>query len=158
MDFPKRFDNVIVARTFSKSYSMAGIRLGTATANPDLIREFLKTKDSYNLNAFTQAAGVAALEDRDYFDATVRKVKATRSRLTGALRGLGFTVQDSQTNFVLARWKGQPNAERIFEALRDRNVLVRYFRMRGLEDCLRISVGTDGETDALLEALREIIL
>jgi histidinol-phosphate aminotransferase len=158
VDFPKRFDNVIVARTFSKSYSLAGIRLGAAVANPDLIAEFLKTKDSYNLNAFTQAAGIAALEDRDHFDATVRKVKATRARLTGELRGLGFAVRDSQANFVLARWQGRPGAEGIFEALRGRNILVRYFKARGLDDCLRISVGTDGETDALLDALREIVL
>jgi histidinol-phosphate aminotransferase len=157
MDFPRRFENVIVARTFSKSYSLAGMRLGTATANPDLIREFLKTKDSYNVNAFTQAAGIAAIEDREYFEATVAKVKATRLRLTEALRGLGFAVQESQANFVLARWQGQPSAEGLFEALRARNILVRYFKMRGLEDCLRISVGTDGETDTLLEALRGII-
>jgi histidinol-phosphate aminotransferase len=157
MDFPRRFENVIVARTCSKSYSLAGMRLGTATANPDLIREFLKTKDSYNVNAFTQAAGMAAIEDREHFEVTVAKVKATRSRLTDALRGLGFAVQESQANFVLARWKGQPNAEGIFEVLRARNILVRYFKMRGLKDCLRISVGTESETDTLLEALRAVI-
>ena len=153
MDFPQRYDNVIVGRTFSKSFSLAGMRIGIAVANPAIIAEFLKTKDSYNLNAASQAAGCAAMQDYAYMEAQAEKIKTTRARLTEALRELGFEVRDSQANFMLARWKGTPDAREIFEHLREKAILVRYFDLDGLEDALRISVGTEAETDALLKAL-----
>jgi histidinol-phosphate aminotransferase len=157
MDFPKRFQNAIVLRTFSKSFSLAGIRIGTAVAQPPIVDEFLKVKDSYNLSAFSQAAGLAALEDYAAMEANVAKVRATRQRLIGELRALGFRVPPSQSNFVLAQWDGKPSAEDLFHALRSRAILVRYFRARRLENALRVTVGTDAETDALLNALRDII-
>ena len=157
MDFPKRFENAIVMRTFSKSFSLAGMRLGTAIARPEIINEFMKVKDSYNLNVTSQAAGVAAMQDYEYMLENVRRVRATRARLSHALEELGFTVPPSQSNFVLAKWTGSPNARALFEALRERAIIVRYFNARRLEDALRISVGTDDEIDALLAALREII-
>jgi histidinol-phosphate aminotransferase len=157
MDFPKRFPNAIVMRTFSKSFSLAGIRLGIAVAQPDIITEFLKTKDSYNLNALTQATGLAAIQDYAHMESGADTVRATRTRLTAALRDLGFTVPDSQSNFVLARWTGTPNAPEIFAALRERNILVRYFNARRLDQALRITVGTDSEIDALLGALQDIL-
>lgn len=158
MDFPKRFENTIVMRTFSKSFSLAGMRLGTAVARPEIINEFMKVKDSYNLNVTSQAAGVAAMQDYEYMLENVRRVRTTRARLTRDLEAMGFSVPPSQSNFVLAKWKGNPNARTLFEALRERAIIVRYFDTRRLSDALRISVGTDEEIDALLAALREIIV
>lgn len=157
MDFPQRFPNAIVMRTFSKSFSLAGLRLGLAAAQPEIIAEFMKTKDSYNLNAATQAAGVAALEQYAAMLENVARVRATRERLSGALRDLGFTVPPSQANFVLAHYGGPPAAATIFAALKARGILVRYFSAPRLDQALRISVGTDAETDALLDALRAIL-
>jgi len=157
MDLPKRCENAIVMRTFSKSFSLAGVRLGVAVAQPPIIAEFLKTKDSYNLNACTQAAGLAAIGDYDHMRANAAKVRATRERLVRALGELGFSVPPSQANFVLARWDGTPATKEIFEALRRRGILVRYFESRRLENALRITVGTDMEAEALVSALREII-
>lgn len=158
MDFPQRYDNVIVGRTFSKSFALCGCRVGLGVANPDLINEFLKTKDSYNMNAVSQAAGLAAIRDYAYMEAQAAKIKATRARLTQELRTLGFTIPDSQANFLLAQWSGTPNAKTIFESLREKGILIRYFaELSGMEDKLRISVGTDGEIDTLLDALRMIL-
>lgn len=158
IDFPAIYDNVIVGRTFSKSFALCGCRVGLAVANPDLINEFCKTKDSYNMNAVSQAAGLAAIQDYAYMEANAEKIKATRTRLVEELRSLGFTLPDSQANFVLAQWNGTPDAKTIFEKLRDQGILVRYFgNLKGMEDKLRISVGTDAETDKLLVALRAII-
>ncbi|HOZ46618.1 MAG TPA: histidinol-phosphate transaminase [Candidatus Hydrogenedentes bacterium] len=157
LDFPQRFENAIVMRTFSKSFSLAGLRLGVAFARPEIIAEFLKTKDSYNLNAIAQAVALAALEDVDYAKTNVAKVRATRARLTEALRTLGFDVPDSQANFVLARWDGTPDAKAVFAALRQRAIIVRYFDAPRLSNALRISVGTDHEVDRLLAALRDIL-
>jgi histidinol-phosphate aminotransferase len=158
IDLPLRHENVIVMRTFSKSFSLAGMRIGTAVARPELIKEFLKTKDSYNMNAVALAVGQAAFEDYGYMQASAAKVRATRAALTAALRELGFWVPDSQTNFVLAHWDGTPTAKEIFQALKARNILVRYFDHRRLENALRITVGTDEECAALLAALQEILV
>ena len=157
IDFPKRYDNVIVGRTFSKSFGLCGVRLGLGMANPALIAEFMKTKDSYNLNVSTQAAGIAAIEDYEYMVEMVGKIKQTRTRLGDALIDMGFTFQPSQTNFILAHWSGNPSAKEIFEQLKEQNILVRYFDAPGLTDALRISVGTEEETDRLLDALSEIV-
>ena len=157
IDFVQRYDNVIVMRSFSKSFSLAGMRIGVAMARPEIIGEFMKTKDSYNMDVFSQAVGLAAIGDLDHVRANGNKVRVTRTRLIQALRQLGFIVPDSQANFVLARWTGDPHAYTIFDMLRDRGILVRYFAAPRLDDCLRISVGTEEECDALLGALREIV-
>lgn len=157
IDFVNQFDNVIVSRTFSKGFSLAGMRLGIGMAQPDIIHEFLKTKDSYNLNGATQATGLAAIQDYAYMEANAAKVCATRSRLTAALREMGFDVGDSQSNFVLARRNAEPTAKAIFEALKTRNIFVRYFDKPRLQDAIRISIGTDDEIDSLLAALAEIL-
>lgn len=157
MDFPQRFENAIVMRTFSKSFSLASMRLGAAVAHPAIIQEFLKTKDSYNLNLFSQTAGTAAMEDYAYMRANAAKVCATRERLIVALREMGFEVPQSKSNFVLARVTGSPNARALFQQLRDEGIIVRYFNARRLDDCLRISVGTEDETDALLAALKRLL-
>lgn len=157
MDFPKRFENAIVMRTFSKSFSLAGMRLGIAVARPEVIAEFLKTKDSYNVNVATQAAGLAAMLDYAHMETSATRIRATRARLTAALREMGFVVPDSQSNFVLAQWNGQPPAKHIFQELKERRILVRYFDAPRLRDALRITVGTNEETDSLLEALTDIV-
>lgn len=157
MDFPRRFENAIVTRTFSKSYSLCGLRAGLAFARPEIIAELMKTKDSYNMSAVGQAGATAALRDQAHMRANTAKVIATRTRLAEQLRGLGFGVPESRGNFVLARWAGRPSTKEIFTGLRERKIVVRYFESRGLTDALRISVGTDAETDALLAAIREIV-
>lgn len=157
MDLPRRFENVMVMRTFSKSFSLAGMRLGTVVAQPALIQEFLKTKDSYNLNAVAQAVGTAAMQDYVYMQSSAARVVKTRASLRAALIALGFDVPDSQTNFLLARWQGSPDAKTIFAALKERHIFVRYFAAPRLHDALRITVGTDAECDAFLAALRDIL-
>jgi len=157
MDLPKYFENAIVMRSFSKSFSLAGMRLGTAVARPEIIREFMKVKDSYNLSAVAQVAGAAAVGDLKYMQGNVRKIQESRARLREALLELGFSAPESQSNFLLAQRTEEPPARAVFEALRERGILVRHFAARGLDDCLRISVGTEGECKALLEALRAIL-
>jgi len=157
LDFPKRFENAMVMRTFSKSFSLAGMRLGVTVARPELIAEFMKVKDSYNLDAVTQAVGLAAIQDYDWMLANAQKVRATRTRLVQDLQKLGFHVPSSHANFVLAQWTGTPSAKEIFKALRDRAIIVRYFDMPRLQDKLRITVGTDEEVGALLAALSEML-
>lgn len=158
MDFPKTFENVIVTRSFSKSFSLAGMRLGIGIARPELIAEFLKTKDSYNLNAATQAAGLAAIQDYAWMEQNVAKVVRTRTRLVAGLEQLGFNLPRSQSNFVLATCPPEKKAApEVFRELRERNVLVRYFDSPRLADKLRITVGTDEQTEILLEALAAIV-
>lgn len=157
MDFPRRFENAIVTRTFSKSYSLCGLRAGLAFARPELINELMKTKDSYNLNAMSQAGATAALRDQAHMKANTAKIIATRTRMTQELRKFGFTVPDSRGNYVLARWNGKPGTKEIFTGLRAQKIVVRYFEARGLTDALRISVGTDAEMDTLLAAISGIL-
>jgi len=147
--------NVLVLRTFSKSYSLAGLRIGLALGQPPIIAELAKVKDSYNLTRVSIAAAVAALEDGEWMRANVERIRATRGRLVDALRELGFTVPASQANFVLARRPGR-DLRPVYEELKRRKILVRYFATDGLRDALRITVGTDAEIDALLAALGEL--
>ena len=157
MDFPARFGNAVVMRTFSKSFSLAGMRIGIAVAQPEIVSEFMKVKDSYNMSAFSEAAALAAIEDYAYMRGNVERVRATRAQLYKALTALGFDIPESQSNFLLARWNGTPTAKEIFETLRDQGIYVRYFASRGLENALRITVGTDEQCGSLVHALGGII-
>lgn len=148
----QHYPQVVILRSFSKSFSLAGMRIGLAFGHPDLINEMLKVKDSYNVNRLSIIAATAALEDYAWMRSNVEKIRATRTRLTAELRQLGYFVYDSQTNFVLARQAGV-NQESIYQGLKERGILVRYFSTPGLSDCLRITVGTDAEIDVLLQAL-----
>ena len=152
----QEFDNVIVLRSMSKGYALAGIRFGYAIADKALIAGLLKVKDSYNVDAVAIALATAAIKDQAYFRENVAKVKAERHALTEQLRGLDFDVAESRTNFVLARAK-HGSAARIQEALAQRNIFVRYFNIPGLSDKLRISVGTREQNERLVAALREIL-
>jgi histidinol-phosphate aminotransferase len=152
----KDFDNVIILRSMSKGYSLAGVRFGYAIAKPDLIAGLIKVKDSYNVDAVAIAVATVAIRDQDYFRKTVEKIKAERKRLTKQLRTLGFDVRDSSSNFVLAKCKNGSAAE-IYEKLTQRNIFVRYFTYPRLEDKLRITIGTPEQNDKLLSALKEIL-
>jgi histidinol-phosphate aminotransferase len=147
--------NVVVTRSFSKSYALAGIRFGFAVADPALVRELIKVKDSYNCDVLSLAAATAAIEDQDYRLSTRAKIVATRARLEAELKKLGFTVTPSQANFVWARRSDRP-VKPIYEELKRRLILVRYMNYAGYGDGLRITVGTDAEIDRLLEEVRRI--
>jgi histidinol-phosphate aminotransferase len=149
-------NNVVILRSMSKGYSLAGIRFGYALAHKDLIAGLLKVKDSYNVDAVAIALATAAIADQSCFKDNVEKVRRDRGELTGQLRALGFAVGDSCTNFVLAETKNGSAAD-VYEALAQRNIFVRYFETPGLEDKLRISVGTREQNARLLAALREIV-
>jgi histidinol-phosphate aminotransferase len=150
------FDNVIILRSMSKGYSLAGIRFGYAIARPNLITGLVKLKDSYNVDTVAIAAATAAISDQTYFRKNIKKVKNERKRLTRKLRSLGFDVPDSGSNFVLAQCKSCKASE-IYEKLTRRNIFVRYFDYLHLEDKLRITVGTPEQNDKLLSALKEIL-
>jgi histidinol-phosphate aminotransferase len=148
--------NLVVTRSLSKAYSLAGIRFGFAVADPATVREFVKVKDSYNCDALSLAAAAAAIRDQLYFAGVRAKIVATRGRMQAALTGLGFTVTSSQANFVWCRRSDRP-VKPIYEALKGRHILVRYMTYPGYGDGLRISVGTDAEIDRLLAELRAIL-
>ena len=150
-----RHPNVVVLRTFSKSFSLAGLRIGLAFGHPDLLAGLRRVKDSYNLDRLALVAAEAALEDLDHMRANVARVRATRTRLARALADLGFTVLPSEANFVLARRAGVDLAP-LTRALSGRDVLVRHFPTPELRDALRITVGTDEEIEELLAALRSL--
>jgi len=148
--------NVIVTRSLSKSYSLAGIRFGFAVAEPALVRELIKVKDSYNCDTLSLAAAVAALEDQEYRQSTRSRILATRTRLTAALGKLGFEVTPSQANFVWCR-RGNSPVKPVYEELKRRMILVRYMNYEPYGDGLRITVGSDAEIDKLLEELARLV-
>lgn len=152
----KEFENVMISRTLSKGYSLAGLRLGFGIANPKLLSGLFKVKDSYNIDAIACAVGAAAIRDQAYLQECVAKVKASRARLTAELKQLGFQVPDSQTNFLFAA-PPKGNAAEIYFALKERGILVRYFQQPGLDNKLRITVGTDEQNQTLIEALLHLI-
>ncbi|MGH7200323.1 MAG: histidinol-phosphate transaminase, partial [Planctomycetaceae bacterium] len=153
---------IVITRTLSKSYSLAGLRFGFAIAHPYLIAGMRKVKDSYNCDAISIAAATAAIEDQDWMHANADRIRRTRGRLSERLRSLGFRVPDSQANFV---WATHPSGRHreIYQALKDRKILVRFMQFPAAKadgtatDGLRITVGTDEEVDRLLEALAGII-
>ena len=147
---------MIVTRTLSKSYALAGIRFGFAVAHADVIRELAKVKDSYNCDALSLAAATAAIQDQAYLAETRRKILVTRERLTNSLRELGFDVDPSHANFVWARRRDRP-VKPLYESLKARKILVRYMSYSGYGDGLRISVGTDAEIDRLQAELKSLL-
>jgi histidinol-phosphate aminotransferase len=147
--------NVLVLRTFSKSFSLCGLRIGLAFGNPDVIAALAKVKDSYNVNRLGLIAAEAALEDYGWMQANVARVQATRRELGQGLRMLGFDPLPSEANFVLARRPGTDLGP-VYRRLKDKRILVRHFDTAELRDALRITVGTKHEIDALLAALGEV--
>jgi histidinol-phosphate aminotransferase len=156
-ELAKKFDNVIILRSLSKGYSLAGIRFGYAIASANLIDGLMKVKDSYNVDAVAIAVATAAITDQDYFKATVKKIRRDRKVLTEKLRHLGLEVPESFTNFILATCGKGNKANDVYGKLVERNIYVRYFDMPGLCDKLRITVGTTGQNNKLISALKEIL-
>jgi len=151
-----RFDNVIILRSFSKSFSLAGVRVGYGLASAEIIAGLLKVKDSYNVNRFAIAAGVAALDDAAYMRANAARIRSERERLAAALRALGLRVLPSQANFVAAIC-GEPGPRAIARALEEVGILVRTFSDPSLADWVRITVGTPEQNDRLLECLENLL-
>jgi histidinol-phosphate aminotransferase len=157
LDFIGKYPNVLVARSFSKSYALAGMRLGWVVGPTPLTGALDKVKDSYNVSRLSQIAGEAAIEDVPYFEETVRKVKATRERVRRQLEGWSFGVLPSQTNFVFAKPPAPLTAKQWFDRLRDRKILVRWWDADRIRDFARVSIGTDEEMDNFLEATHETL-
>ena len=147
--------NVVVMRTLSKSFSLAGLRLGYCVGPADLVEALFKVKDSYNVDALAQDVALAALSDLPWMRRNAARVQKTRAAAAAALRARGWDVPDSQTNFLFARPPRRPAAE-VFEALRARRIYVRHFPGPRTGERLRITVGTDADMDALLAALDEL--
>jgi histidinol-phosphate aminotransferase len=147
-------DNVLLLRSLSKGYSLAGLRFGYGLGSTGLIESLNKAKDSYNTDALAQAAASAALTHRDYARDNWRHVVEERHRLMHALRDRGFDAPHSQANFLLVRPPvGAPPASEMFESLKDSRIYVRYFDQDRLRDRLRITVGSPGENDRLIAAI-----
>lgn len=146
-------ENVLVSRTLSKGYGLAGLRFGYGVANPSVIEQMTKVKDSYNCDAVAIAAAAAALDDQEYARDVWARVKAERRRVAQALAGRGFDVLPSHGNFVLATLPGGAHGKALYLALKADGILVRFFDKPGLSDKLRITIGTPDENAALLDAI-----
>lgn len=150
--------NVIVLRTFSKSYSLAGGRLGLLFAAPSLISQLEKVKDSYNVNALTQAAGTAALGDGAYLKELVRKTIEQRELVCAGLAAYGWTWPPSEANFLLAETGSVETATKVYDGLKARGILIRYWAKRpDLNTKLRITIGAPESNQAMLDAVKEIM-
>ena len=148
----RRFSNVIILRTLSKSFSLAGMRLGLCFARPETIDHLMKVKDSYNLSRIALAAGAEALNDAAWMRRNVERVKRTRATSIKRLRRMGFEVPDSSANFLLARIAGRDLAP-LVAMIRKAGILVRHFATPMLRDAIRISIGTPAEMNALFKAI-----
>lgn len=159
VELTKKYENLLVCATFSKSRSLAGMRIGFAIGSKTLIGVLEAVKNSYNsytVNSISMAAGTAAIKDTEYFNATVSKVIATRNRVTDELRKMGFTVFDSQTNFLFATYDGKSMKD-YFEWLKSQKVFIRYFNLPRIDNFVRITIGTDEEMDIFLNKTKEYL-
>ena len=154
-----RYDNLLVVRTYSKSRSMAGMRIGYAIGNKELIKALNNVKGSYNSYTMNMPAiilGTMSLKDDKYFKDTVAKIITTRENTKASLKKLGFDVLDSSANFLFATHKDMP-AKELFEKLREKNIYVRYFNKPRIDNYLRITIGTDDEMIEFLEEVKSIL-
>ncbi len=152
----KDHPNLVVSRTLSKAYSLAGLRFGYAIAQPQIIATMMKVKDSYNCDALSILAATAAIEDQDHLRANLELVRAERTRLSAELTRLGFGVLPSQANFLLVAVPGGAG-KTFYQRLKQQGILVRFFDKPGLSDKLRITVGTSQENNALLAGLKSLL-
>ena len=153
----EKYDNLLVVQTFSKSRGMAGMRIGYAMGNPVLIKYLNDVKysfNSYTMDQTTLALGAAAISDRAYFEKTVHKVVETREWTKKELAKLGFVFGDSKANFIFASHPEIPAAE-LFAALREANIIVRYFNKPRIDNYLRITIGTQEDMEKLIKFLKE---
>ena len=156
LELVKKYDNVMILRTLSKGYSIAGLRLGFGVANPVLLEGLIKVEDSYNVDAVAGAVGAAAIADQSHKNTNAQKIKNSRAQMASELKQLGFDVLPSQANFVLAR-SHKGNAESLYQTLKQRGIFVRYFNQPQLEDKLRITVGTPEQNEILINVLGEVL-
>jgi len=158
MPYLNDHQNLIVTRTFSKTHALAGLRVGyLATANAALMQGLLAHKDSYNQDALATRLATVALEDKDWHRAILRAVAQGKAFLSAELKSLGFVVYTSQANFMLAKVPVKFDAESIVKRLRDYKILIRHYKDSQFADCVRISVGAEGENAKLIGALKEIL-
>lgn len=156
LELVRRSEKILVSRSLSKSYALAGLRFGYLVGQPQVVEQLVKVKDSYNCDALSIAGAAAAVGDQAWLAENRRRVLATRRRLVEGMRNLGFATVDSQANFT---WNTHPErpVKPLFEELRKQRILVRYMNYPGWGDGLRVSVGTDAEIDAFLDRLRAIL-
>lgn len=155
----EKYDNLLVVQTFSKSRAMAGMRIGFCIGSEKLIGYLNDVKfsfNSYTMNLPSQILGTEAVRDDAYFRATMAKIVATRERVKGELKGLGFTFPDSKANFIFATHETIP-AQELFRTLREADIYVRYWNKPRISNSLRITIGTDEQMDRLLEFLRDYV-
>lgn len=155
----ERFHNLLVVKTFSKSHSLAGVRLGYAVGSTGMLEALTRVKDSFNsypVDRLSEAIGIAAIEDEDYYREINRRVIVSRDRLSDAVRDDGWKVLPSKANFVFMKKEGLPGKE-IYERLKEGGILVRYFDHPGIEEYVRVSVGTEEETEIFLDACRRLV-
>jgi histidinol-phosphate aminotransferase len=151
-----RFPNLVLTRTLSKAYSLAGLRFGYAIGRADVIAEMMKVKDSYNCDALSIVAATAAIADQEYARGNWEKIKSERARVTGELSRVGWSVLPSQANFVFASMKGLALAKGIYEGLKDQGILVRYWDQPGIRDKIRVTIGRVEENDAFLAGIKKL--
>lgn len=152
----EKYENLLVVQTFSKSRSMAGLRIGYAIGSSKVIAHMQAVKESvnsYTMNRYALEIGVCAVEDEAYFQAACKKIIATRERVKKELAALGFSFPDSSANFIFATHRQVP-AQELYEALRQQRIYVRYFAKTRIDNYLRITVGTDEQMDTMLAFLR----
>lgn len=156
LDLVRTNERILVSRTLSKSYALAGLRFGYVVAQPQVIEQLAKVKDSYNCDALSIAGATAAMADQEWLAENIAKIRATRARLAEAMQAMGFAVTESQANFV---WATHPTAshEMLYSQLKDLGVLVRYMAYPEWGDGLRVSVGTDEQIDAFLSLLEPML-
>jgi len=157
LNLVKEMENVIVVRTVSKSYSLAGVRLGYAIGREDLIQEMFKVKDPFNVNRLTQAVVSVALDDQDYFRENISKVVETRDWFFREARALGYRIIPSQGNFVFPQPPEKGRGIRFFQSLFERKVLTRYYDEEGLRDGVRMTIGTRGDMEITLQVMKDIM-
>jgi len=151
--------NVLILRTMSKGYSLAGLRFGYAIGPKALLAQLEKVRDSYPVDAIAQAAATAAIEDQSYARDTWQKVITERTRLTTALTSLGFSIPESKSNFLLATIPGKSGitAKGLYDALKSKGILVRYWDLPRIADKLRITIGTPDQNNRLLSELKPML-
>lgn len=157
--YTKKYDNLLVVQTFSKSRSLAGLRVGFAIGNKDLIEGLNKIKNSinsYTIDRIALAGASAAIDDKEYFEITRNKIINTRIKTIARLKEMGFIVLDSKANFIFARHK-EAKGEFLYKELKDHGILVRYFNKERINNYLRITIGTDEEMEILIKKLDAIL-
>jgi histidinol-phosphate aminotransferase len=156
VDLVARSEKIMVSRSLSKGYALAGLRFGYLIASPPLIGQLMKVKDSYNCDTLSIVGATAAIDDQQWLRESRARIVATRARLTSELNQLGFSVQPSQANFVWCTHLERP-VRPLYEQLKEQRILVRYMDYPGWGDGLRISVGTDDQIDACVAVLRSLL-